>query len=257
MFGSQQLGVGLSDGSSATNAGSSALQIKQLTGTTVSGLYWVKSPTGTAVQVYCDMVTDGGGWMLIARTHPAAAIGASSWGWRGISYGSPAVYTDCYQLPLYTWYTQGFTFTSYMYGNQLTNNSNNWGPFVYKVDLPDLPTFLTSDTQQSGVCYTTLQANTNVYGSTNFPGMQQAIGYPITGTSNNNYYMRDCCGYSVYGVSPTGVVTTYINSSTVQFFSGPFALGATLNVDGITYTLGGSSLVTNMGGTNQVMLMVR
>jgi hypothetical protein len=257
IFGSQQLGVGLSDGSSAANAGSSALQIKQRTGTTTDGLYWIKPPTGTATQVFCDMTTDGGGWMLIARTHPSAAITSGNWGWRGTAYGSTTTYTDCYQLPLYTWYTQGFNFTSYVYGNQLTNNSNSWGPFIYKVDLVDVATFLTSDTQQGSAVRTTLQANTNVYGSINPPGMQSAIGFPITGTANSNYYMRDCCGYASYGINPTGIVTTYVNSSVTPWYSGPFAMGSALNADGFAYTLGGSSLVTNMGGTNQVMIMVR
>ena len=251
------LGVGASDGSSAINAGSSALQIKQLTGTSTNGLYWIKPPTGTATQVYCDMNTDGGGWMLIARTHPSNSIGASSWGWRGTDFGGVSTYSNGYQLNIYNWYTQGFKFSSYIYGNQLTNNSNNWGPFVYKVDLGDLATFLTSDTQQSFVNVQTVKWDLSVYGVTSYPGMQSAIGFPITGTAQNNYYMRDCCGYLSFGINPNGMTTTYVNSSSVPWYSGPFVQGGALLGDGITYLQGGSSLVTNMGGTNQVMLMVR
>jgi len=247
------------NGSTAALAAPSALYIKYITGTTVNGIYWVTNPaTGAGQQVYCDMNTDGGGWMLVARSNPnASGVATGSWGWRGPAIGTPAGYTNVYQLGIYAWCQAGFQFSTFIFGNQVDNISNNWGPFIYKVGLATgwSSTFLGSDTQQSGASYTTLKYNLNVYGSSNYPGMQGAIGYPVQGTSNNIYYLRDCCGFSGYGILPTGMNTTYINATgSMSFVSGPWVSNT---LSGNTYVQGGSSSATNIGGCDQVLLMVR
>lgn len=66
------------DGSAPERAATSALAIKNLTGTTTNGYYWIK-PTGYSVPryIYCDMQNNGGGWMLIGW-HGGALSGANS-----------------------------------------------------------------------------------------------------------------------------------------------------------------------------------
>ena len=55
--------IGIADGSSYINAAPSASYIKQITGTVTDGLYWIHIPYIGPIQVYCDMNTNGGGWM--------------------------------------------------------------------------------------------------------------------------------------------------------------------------------------------------
>ena len=52
------------DGSSANRAARSALEIKRHYPQKTSGNYWIIDRNGTAREIYCEMETDGGGWML-------------------------------------------------------------------------------------------------------------------------------------------------------------------------------------------------
>jgi len=221
------------------------------------GLYWVYpgGPTSTPYRVYCDMTTDGGGWMLIARSHPSVVnYNGENWGWKGGSIGNINDHSQAYQLGWgEIWDSSGATFTSFIFGNQRTSVDNSWGPFVYKVSGITYSTFFGSDTQQ-GYTNSTVKSDSSVYGTASFPGMQGAIGYTTTGTNNNVYYMRDCCGFAGYGGFPTQMTTTYCGAN--FYYSGPWCGGASTTgavYDNNTYVSSGLTY----GGTNQYMIMVR
>lgn len=70
------------DGSSSSLAAPSARYLRDELGITTSGNYWIK-PTnysGAAVQVWCDMVNLGGGWVLIGKGRQSSD---NSGGWFG------------------------------------------------------------------------------------------------------------------------------------------------------------------------------
>ena len=70
------------DGSSAASAATNAIAIKNFTGTTTDGLYWIKNSNingGAAFQVYCDMNTAGGGWILLLTSLGYSEAGGGGW----------------------------------------------------------------------------------------------------------------------------------------------------------------------------------
>ena len=68
-------GAASGDGTSASTAGASCWGIKQAFPGATSGVYYVQTPALVEPrQVYCDMETDGGGWVLVGR-------GMQGWEW--------------------------------------------------------------------------------------------------------------------------------------------------------------------------------
>ena len=219
------------------------------------GLYWVYpgGPSSTPYQVYCDMTTDGGGWMLVARSSPSVNLNGENWGWKGGKVGSINDFSQAYQLQWYDVWDGNATFTSFIFGNQRTNADNSWGPFIYKVSSINYATFFGSDTQQY-YSLSTLKSDTSVYGTTSYPGMQQAVGYTTTGTNNNIYYLRDCCGFAGIGGGWGGMSTYYCGAA--FYYSGPWCGGETTTggiYDFNTYVSNGLTY----GGTQHYMIMVK
>ena len=99
---------------SKEHPGLDCLDIKKKTPGAKSGLYWidpVAAKPAAAFQVYCEMVSDGGGWTLLARTVKAGLTGGekdiirkSSWKVHAVTgYGSPEAKSRLYWMPLERW----------------------------------------------------------------------------------------------------------------------------------------------------------
>jgi hypothetical protein len=220
--------------------------------------YYLLYPGGTAAApqwVWCDMTTNGGGYMLVARSHPSVVnYNGQNWGWRGGAIGVVRDFGQAYQAGWFSFWHGNATFTEYIFGNRGNINNNSWGPFIYRVSSIDYTTFLTVDSQQ-GYVNSVVRSNLAVYGSSDYPGMQGAIGFPVTGTANNFYYMRDCCGFAAYGGVPTAMVTTYCGAN--FYYAGAWCGGS--STDGSGNFLNGTFVSNGLtyGGTDQYMIMVR
>lgn len=250
------------------------------------GVY-ILCPDGTlnsATPVYCDMTTDGGGWMLMARSHPDPALAsaqvpqvsavnssmpAGSFGWQGSGYGNVFNFNLPYQLPwLSAWHSNGSTFTEFLFGNRQNINNNQWGPFIYKHSVTNYSGLMTTDNAYTNSIKTVIKSTLSVYGTASFPGMQLYYGYGATGTSGNYYFFRDVVQFGAFfGAYPGGMLTTYVNDATLWYTSGPWgASGINFNVISAGIESSGDFVQiptnrpfgnTNYGGTTQYMIMVK
>src|ERR1700742_3974422 len=80
---SPAVSTAIGSGTSSSTPGASCWGIKQAFPQSADGLYWLRSQAmASAGQFYCDMTTDGGGWVLVGR-------GREGWTWSPSGQGTP------------------------------------------------------------------------------------------------------------------------------------------------------------------------
>ncbi len=225
------------------------------------GVYML-CPDGTlssATPVYCDMTTDGGGWMLVARSHEFGTPKARSWGWLAEGTGELTDFSQPYQLPWFTkWHANGNAFSSFIFGNRLNVYNNQWGPFIYKHTV-NYSNLINLDTMQSTTT-SVIKTDLTVYETTAFPSMQLFVGYSTSALTDNSFFLRDYPGIG-YGGYPNGMFTTYVNDPSLWFISGPWGVFGNYNKTTRGYDSNGDYIQksgnTRAGGVPQYMIMVR
>ena len=259
-------------GVDAYHAGRSAMEVCMLGYQKTDGIYTVRATAkDVTTQVYCDMTTDGGGWMLIARTDPRTTGGNVPWGWLAQGTGSVNDYSQAYSLGWVNWHNAGAKFTEYIYGNRLNLNNSKWGPFVYKRSLLSQVVagaydgFMTA-AAAFNVPQTVVKADPSIYNFTGGSQMQLLQGF-CQDVSYYSYFMRDVAGNSSlsYGMHSDGMLTTYVNNTDPAVeptgngwrFSGPWDIAGTYNETTFDFNQTDGSGNTHYGGTTQAMIMVR
>jgi hypothetical protein len=126
--GTQWVGIGLLDGSSASTAAASATAIRNLTGTTTSAYYWINPAGNGTVYTYCDMVSDGTAWMLMINARPGNGgqyyATAGDFGLTNLGPGSSAEFnkstTSKFSTNTINWF---FQISGFKYGRMTPNTA--------------------------------------------------------------------------------------------------------------------------------------
>lgn len=154
--------------------------------------------------VFCDMVTDGGGWTLVARS--VSAPYSFSFGWKS-STGSVTDDTVPYSLGVVS---AGLEFTEILFGSRSAGKA--WGAFVYKHAVPT--GFLT--THDTTPIY--VHEPQPVFGGNYAFGMAGHIGY----TSDSSlFFFRDHPELASYGMNSVGWATAYASNLGGQILNEP------------------------------------
>jgi hypothetical protein len=143
---------------------------------------------GGEVDVFCDQETDGGGWMLVARS---VANGTVTFGW-----STPAGSLSDDNSP-YAIGRSDFPLSELLIGNR--DDAKGWGNRVYRVALPQ--NFVAD-------CATTPCGTTvsNVAGTCTNPTMFNFAGRT---SKTDSFWFRDVDGDNPYGLFPDGWRTFY------------------------------------------------
>jgi hypothetical protein len=170
----------------------SCAAIKEAMPTATNGLFAI-APEGSSLAtpfwVFCDMVTDGGGWTMVGRS-VAGSQDPTSFGWSA-ARGDPADTTQPYSLNVKA---AALRFAQVLVGNH--TGTLAWGGNAYRFDVA--PTFMAYEDDSVRVeNLTTLLGDCSPSGG---PDMLHYAGF----TGESIFYLRDLSSWENYGLRHDG-----------------------------------------------------
>lgn len=136
------------DGSTEALAGTSATDIKNTTGTTTNGTYWIKPTNGSGIafQTYCIMNRDGGGWMKAIQYANLINLSSSDHVYRNGLWAQAEINISPGKIATRDWTvlntTNSFLFRVTNGTDNLLNNGAGTGKLIYNGTLPPFGTDL-------------------------------------------------------------------------------------------------------------------
>ena len=157
--------------------------------------------SGTSLQVYCDVTTDGGGWTLVGRSDPGNIVNDMEctanyapgvlFGWK-VDSGDVNNDNSHYSINLTS---KKIKFKEILFGDY--SNGKVWGEYIYKQTVPD--NFLSKTASYSiGIPYPVKGGNSDFK-------MARYAGFT---DNKDNYHWRDGTS-NEYGLSTKGWATCY------------------------------------------------